>query len=220
MFAINHAATALLVKRKFPDAPTVWLLISVQLMELFWVIFNYFGLEKTTTEKIVKSVSDIHLVFMPFSHSILSALLLAVSGYLAAFKISGKRVVGLAVGIGIASHLVLDLITHAPDIVLAPGIDEPKFGLGLYGTAPFLAFVIEILYGAFCWWVYKGGKALLAVILLFNLGNLSMLSSAVPGPEEQFAGHPMLIVTVIAAQIAITLTLVGIFSRSSGPTNP
>ena len=54
MFAINHAATALLVKRKFPEAPTVWLLISVQLMELFWVIFNYFGLEKTTTETIVQ----------------------------------------------------------------------------------------------------------------------------------------------------------------------
>ncbi len=40
----------------------------------------------------------------------LSALLLAVLGYLAALKISGKRVVGLAVGIGILSHLVLDLI--------------------------------------------------------------------------------------------------------------
>ena len=57
------------------------------------------------------------------------------------------------------------------------------------------------------------------MILPFNFGNLSILSSAVPGPEKQLAGHPMLIVTVIAAQIAITLTLVGIFSRSSGPTN-
>jgi hypothetical protein len=98
-------------------------------------------------------------------------------------------------------------------------MDQPKLGLGLYGTAPLLAFVIEIVYGAFCWWVYNGSKALLAVIVLFNLANLSMLSSAVPGPEELLAGHPTVIVTVIAAQIVITLTLVNILSRRSALTN-
>ncbi len=56
VFAINHAATALLVKRKYPEARMLWLLISVQLMELLWVIFNYFGVEITTTEKTVKSL--------------------------------------------------------------------------------------------------------------------------------------------------------------------
>lgn len=94
-------------------------------------------------------------------------------------------------------------------------MDQPKFGLGLYGTVPLLAFVIEIIFGAFCWWVYRGRKALLAVIVVFNLGNLSMLSSAVPGPEELLAGRPMLIVTVIAAQIVVTLILVGILSGPS-----
>src|SRR5713226_3183581 len=70
MFAIDHAATALLVKRKYPSASMVWLLLSVQLMELLWVAFNYLGWEKTTTEQTVKSVSDIHLAYMPYSHSI------------------------------------------------------------------------------------------------------------------------------------------------------
>ena len=215
MFAINHAATALLVKRRYPEARMVWLLISVQLMELLWVIFNYLGVEITTTEETVKSVSDIHLVYIPFSHSILSGVLLAGLGYLLMTKLTGRVTIGLAVGIGIVSHLILDLITHAPDIALAPGMDQPKFGLGLYGTVPLLAFVVEFIYGAFCWWVYGGRKALLAVIVVFNLGNLSMLSSAVPGPEELLAGRPMLIVTVIAAQIVITLILVGIFSEPS-----
>src|SRR5262249_31768514 len=32
MFAINHAATALIVKRRFPEAPMIWVLISVQLI--------------------------------------------------------------------------------------------------------------------------------------------------------------------------------------------
>jgi len=184
-------------------------------MEFLWVILNYLGVEKTTTEPTVKSVSDIHLAYMPFSHSILSAVVLAVAGYVIVGKFAGKPVLGMAVGIAIVSHLILDLITHAPDIALAPGIDQPRFGLGLYSQAPLTAFVIELIYGAFCWWIYRGSKALLAVILLFNLANLSMLSSAVPGPEEKLAGHPMLIVTVIAVQIAVTLILVGLFSRST-----
>jgi hypothetical protein len=220
VFAINHAATSLLVKRRHPQAPMLWLLLSVQLMEFLWVILNYLGVEKTATEPTVGSVSDIHLAYMPYSHSILSAVVLAVAGYVIVRKFTGKPLLGMAVGLAIVSHLVLDLITHAPDIALAPGIDQPRFGLGLYGNAPLTAFVIEIIYGGFCWWIYKGNKALLAVILLFNLANLSMLSSAVPGPEELLAGHPMLIVTVIAVQIAATLMLVGLFSRrSTGETD-
>jgi len=213
VFAINHAATALLVKRKYPQAPILWLLLSVQLMEFFWVILNYLGLEKTTTTPAVRSVSDIHLAYMPYSHSILSGAVLAVAGYMIVRKLTGRTALGLAVGVAILSHLILDLITHAPDIALAPGVDHAKYGLGLYASAPLSAFVIEMIYGAFCWRIYRGNKALLAVILLFNLANLSMFSSAIPGPEEWLAGRPMLIVTVIAAQIAVTLTLVGMCSR-------
>jgi hypothetical protein len=212
MFAINHAATALIIKRKFPATPMVWILLSVQLMELLWVLLNYVGIEKTTTEISMKSVSDIHLAFMPYSHSIASAFVLSFVVLLIFAKGLRKPVVGLALGAGVLSHLILDLITHAPDISIAPGIDQPKFGLGLYGTVPLTAFVIEILYGIFCWWFFGGGKGLFTVIVLFNLANLSLLSPAVPGPEEFLAGRPLLVVTVIAVQIAATLTLVGAFS--------
>jgi hypothetical protein len=50
MFAIDHAATALLVKRRFPSATMTSLLVSVQAMELAWVTLNYLGIERTTTE--------------------------------------------------------------------------------------------------------------------------------------------------------------------------
>jgi hypothetical protein len=212
MFAINHASTALILKRRFPAAPMIWLLLSVQLMELLWVLFNYVGLEKMTTEVSVKSVSDIHLAFMPYSHSIASAFALGIAVLLISAKGFRNRSIGLALGAGVLSHLILDLITHAPDISIAPGMNQPKFGLGLYGAFPLAAFVIEILYGVFCWWVYGGGKGLLAVIVLFNLANLSLLSPAVPGPEQFLAGRPLLVVTVIAVQVAVTLTLVGVFS--------
>src|SRR5262249_14225520 len=117
---------------------------------------------------------------------------------------------------GVLSHLVLDLITHAPDIALAPGIEGIKVGLGLYSRAPFLAFILEIAYGILCWWIYRGARSLLLIIVIFNIANLSLLSPAVRGPEELLAGRPMMVVNVVAMQIVVTLILIWWFSRRSG----
>jgi hypothetical protein len=216
MFAIDHAATALLVKRRFPEQPIAPLLISVQWMELLWVAFNLLGIERTTTEPVVRSVADIHLSYIPWSHSVaMSLVYAAIAGIVLGAGFHRPRL-GLAVALGIASHLVLDLLTHARDIALAPGVGGPMLGLGLYAAFPMGAFVLEMLYGIFCWWVYKGSRTLLAVIVLFNAANLSMLSAAVPGPESLLANRPTALVLVILAQIVVTLVLVGLCSRRAG----
>ena len=113
MFAADHAATALLVKCRFPSAPLAPLLVSVQAMEFAWVALNYLGVERTTTASRVRSVADIHLSLpMPYSHSVVTAVLAAVMAWLAVEKGLGRPALGRAVGIGIAAHLVLDLL-HA-----------------------------------------------------------------------------------------------------------
>jgi hypothetical protein len=217
VFAINHAATALLIKRRFPQEPIVPLLISVQLMELLWVVLNLFGIERTTTEASVHSVSDIHLAYMPYSHSVLMSVAFAVVAWFILSVVFRRSGLALAVAIGIVSHLVLDLVTHARDIAIAPGFDSIKLGLGLYSAFPLVAFILELLYGIFCWWIYEGGRALLAIIVLFNAANLSLLSPAVPGPESLLANRPTLIVLFISVQILITLLLVGLYSLRPPP---
>ena len=212
MFAINHAATALIIKKEFINVPIVWLLISVQFMEILWVILNFLGVERTTTEKEVRYVGDVHLSHMPFSHSIVTMVGVALLAWLIIGKGLNQPDIGLALGIGVISHLVLDLITHSKDIAIAPVVKGPKFGLGLYAKYPMVAFILEIGYGMVCWWIYKGGWALLTTIVVFNLANISMFSSAVTGIEKHMANRPLLITTVILAQILLTLILVGVFS--------
>jgi membrane-bound metal-dependent hydrolase YbcI (DUF457 family) len=213
MFAVDHAATALLVKRRYPSVPLAPILISVQAMELAWVGLNYLGVERTTTDATVRSVADIHLTYMPYSLSVGTAVGAAVLAWLIIEKGFGRAALGRAVGLGIASHLILDLATHGHDIVLWPGSATPKLGLGLYEAEPFVAFIVEFLYGVFCWYVYRGSIGLLALISLGNLANVSFLSPAVPGPEEYLAGRPLLVVTVILVQILATLLLVGVLAR-------
>lgn len=214
MFAINHAATALVVKKKYPEAPMWLLLISVQLIELLWVFFNFLGIEYSTIENKVSSVADIHLTHMPYSHSILSTIIAVFFAWFVICKVFNKPKIAVATSIAIASHLVLDLLTHNQDIALAPFMDLQKIGLGLY-SIPLLAFVIETLYGIFCWWIYKGSKLLVATIVGFNLANFTLFSSAVIGPEAWLANNPMLLTTLIFMQIIVTLVLVGKHSQQN-----
>ena len=217
MFAVDHAATALLIKRRFPSVSLTPLLLSVQAMELAWVGLNYLGIERTTTEASVRSVADIHLAYMPFSHSVATAAGGALLAWLIVEKGLGRPAIARAIGIGIFSHLVLDLLTHAHDIVLWPGSTLPALGLGLYDRAPMWGFALEMVYGVVCWRVYRGGRPLLAMIVFGNLANITLFSAAIPGPESYLAGHPLMVVTVILVQIVATLLLIGVLARRSAP---
>jgi hypothetical protein len=170
------------------------------------------GVEQTTTENNVRYVGDVHLSYMPFSHSIMTMVGVAFLAWIIISKGLGQPDIGIAVGIGVISHLFLDLITHSNDIVIVPFINGPKYGLGLYAKIPLIAFVLEIGYGILCWWIYSGGWALLVIIVVFNLANISMFTTAISGIEKYMANRPLLITSVIFAQILVTLTLVGIFS--------
>jgi membrane-bound metal-dependent hydrolase YbcI (DUF457 family) len=213
MFAVDHAMTALLVRRRYPAVPIAPVLISVQAMELAWVGLNYAGIERTTTEPTVRSVADIHLAYMPYSHSVATAIGGALLAWLVIEKALGRPLLGRAVGIGVVSHLILDIVTHAHDIVLWPGLPSPALGLGLYANAPMAAFVLEMVYGVFCWRASRGGAALLVFAVFGNLANLPLLSVGIAGPEGNLAGRPTLVVSVIFVQIVVTLVLVGLLSR-------
>ncbi len=212
MFAINHAATALVIKKMYGTVPMIWILISVQIMELLWVVLNFLGLERTTTDKEVRYVGNIHLSEMPYSHSVVTMTGAAVMSWLVLSQGLGRPDIGAAVGLGIASHFILDLITHDRDIPAAPFIKGPKFGLGLYARLPVPAFFVEIGYGLVCWSIYGGSRLLFATIVFFNLANLSMFFKTIPGIERMMAGKPRLITSVVFLQIVITLVLVGVLS--------
>jgi hypothetical protein len=212
VFAINHAATALVIKRMYGTVPMIWILISVQIMELVWVVLNFVGLERTTTDREVRYVGNIHLSEMPYSHSIVTMLGAAVISWLVLSQVLGRQDIGAAFALGIVSHLILDLITHDRDIPLAPFSGGRKFGLGLYARFPVPAFFVEIGYGLSCWLIYGGSWSLLATIILFNLANLSMFFRTIPGVERMMADKPRLITSVVFLQIAITLILIGVLS--------
>jgi len=214
MNAINHAATALAIHRRWPQVPIWPVLVSVQIVEVLWVVLNLLGVERTEVGSAFASMRDVHLVHMPYSHSLATTALLALAVWWVFAKGLGKPQWGLALAVGVFSHTVLDVLVHAPDMVIAPGIASPKLGTGLYDI-PLVALVVETLYGVWCWRRFRGSKALLAVILAFNVGALSFYSTDIPGPEAFIAGHPLVFAGFIGGHIAMGWMAIWYFARAS-----
>lgn len=175
MLAIGHATTALLIKRRFPQVPMGWLLFSVELPGLVWLLLGAAGIERGTA-------------FMPYSHSAASGLVLAGGAWLLLGKAFRRRALAAAVATGVLAHLLLD------------------FGmLGLHET-PALATAVAVAYGLLCWLVFRGGKALLAVIVMLNLAYLSFLQSPL-------AVRPDIVLAAGATHLVLAVALVWYFSR-------
>lgn len=122
-----------------------------------WVALNYLGIERTTTSARVDSVADVHLAYMPYSHSVATAVAAAMLVWWIAARVTRRRDAATALAIGVLSHLVLDLLTHARDIAVAPRMPI-MLGAGLYGRSPMAAFFVELGFGICCWWVYIAGR--------------------------------------------------------------
>jgi hypothetical protein len=205
MYAINHAATALLLKKKEPTAPIWPLLISTQLVEVLWVLFNYTGIEYFSI-----SGGRIHLDYLPYSHSVFSSVLIAFLSY-AIIRLGFKnKGLALVFAIGVLSHVALDVIFHEKDILLSPFSDTPAWGLGIIAF-PILNFILEFIYGIFCWWYFKGSKALLITIIAFNVLDLPVMLAS--GKQLNiFISYPFLLPTFILLQIFLTWYFVAKFS--------
>jgi len=120
MYAINHAATALILKKKEPTAPIWPLLISTQLVEILWVFFNYLGIEYFSI-----AGGRIHLDYLPYSHSVFSGVLIALLSYIIIrWGFKNKRL-ALVFATGVLSHVALDVLFHEKDIQLLPFSDTP-----------------------------------------------------------------------------------------------
>jgi len=216
MQAINHVATALVLKKVFPSVPLFALILSTEAVEYLWVGLNLAGIEVTRLDPGLASVADIHLVHMPFSHSIATSVILAASVALLIVWRCGREglILAAAIGLGIVSHIVLDLVVHAPDIVLAPFFDSVKLGSGLYHAAPLIALGVETAWGVYCWRVYRGGWPLLAVIVGLNASSIAFYSVSLNLGESALAGRSADFAVLVLVQMIMASALVWWLART------
>jgi membrane-bound metal-dependent hydrolase YbcI (DUF457 family) len=148
---IGHFAVAFAAKKAAPRVSLGTLVLAAAFLDAVWPVLVLLGVERFRIVPGFTAINPFDFTYYPWSHSLLMTLVWAVAFALVYFAASRDRVGAVWVAIVVASHWLLDFVSHRPDMPLYPGGDE-KLGLGLWQSIP-ATFAVE---GA----MFAGGIAL------------------------------------------------------------
>jgi hypothetical protein len=133
---LGHFGVGFGAKRAAPTVSLGTLFVACQLPDLVWPILVLLGVEAVEIVPGITAVTPLDFEFYPYSHSLVAGLLWAVA-FVAAHRLLKRPPVSASITLGAVglSHWVLDVVSHRPDLPLAPG-GGPLLGLGLWRSVP------------------------------------------------------------------------------------
>lgn len=135
---VGHYGVSLASKKPSPRLSLGILFLAVQLLDILFALFVLLGIERLRIVHGFTAYNPYDLYWMPYSHSLLGAMLWSAATTLVALaglrhlRSRDRRIAAGLLGAAVFSHFLLDLPMHTPDLPL--GFDEasPKLGLGLW----------------------------------------------------------------------------------------
>src|SRR5436189_2883617 len=178
---VGHYGVSFAAKRGDRTIPLWVLFVAVQLLDVFWSLFVFFGIEKVRIVPGITASNPLDLYYMPYTHSLLAALLWSAAAFACCrLAASGSsRTSALVVAAAVFSHWVLDFLVHRPDLPLYD--NTAKVGLGLWNL-PALALGLEalLLFGAM--WLYLRHTPRGTAMLAFGVVMLAIQAYVFFGP--------------------------------------
>jgi membrane-bound metal-dependent hydrolase YbcI (DUF457 family) len=131
---------------------------SVTWLDLLWPILLIVGLEHVRIDPGNTQMTPLDFYDYPITHSLLAVAgwsLLMAGVYFARHR---DKATSALLGLGVASHWVLDFVSHRPDMPLWPG--GPLVGLGLWYSVPATVVVETAMYAAGVWLYLRATRPL------------------------------------------------------------
>jgi len=138
---IGHFAVAFAAKKAAPKVSLGTLVLAAAFLDAVWPVLVLLGVERFRIVPGFTAINPFDFTYYPWSHSLLMTLVWAVAFALVYFAVSRDRGGAVWVAIVVASHWLLDFVSHRPDMPLYPGGGE-KLGLGLWQSIP-ATFAVE-----------------------------------------------------------------------------
>jgi hypothetical protein len=212
---IGHYGVSLAAKRLAPKVSLGWLFLAVQVLDVLFATFVLLGVEKMAIVPGFTAYNPYDLFYMPYTHSLLGALVWSIGTGLIARALAGKggttgAIPAIVLGACVFSHWVLDVPMHTADMPLA-GNDSTKIGLGLWRhrELSLAAELIAFWTGAVLWLRAPGGGGhrrtttfvFLAVLTAILLSTPFMPPPSSPNGFAVFALTAYLILAGVAAWV-------------------
>jgi hypothetical protein len=191
-------------KRVDRTVPLWVLFLAVQFLDVLWAPCILLGIEKVRITPGITASNPLDLYYMPYTHSLVAALLWSGVGGLAYHFIArpARKQASAVVGGAVFSHWILDFVVHRPDLPLYD--DSAKVGLGLWNL-PALAFGLEaaLLFGGL--WLCLHGRLTRSLgTLIFGILMLAIQAYVFFGPpptSDRAAASTALIVYAVFAAV-------------------
>jgi hypothetical protein len=212
---VGHYAAAFAAKAIEPKAPMWTLAAACQLVDIGWSAFIIAGIERASVDPTLPG-SSLVLEHMPWTHSLPMTFAWAIGAALLVKLLLRLPIWASAVvGATVASHWVLDLLVHRPDLELWIGGDKVGFGLWNY-PVPEQAIEIGLLAICGAAWVASrktlgrmAWPAIAFIGFLVALQIVAMLSPQPAGPLAAQSGVTILVIYLLVAGIAALTDLRG-----------
>ncbi len=166
---VGHYAAALALKKFEKRASLGVLFLAVQFVDILFFPFVLLGLERMNIVENFTQSTHFELEFMPYTHSLVAALLWAGVAY-AIFRwlFVKNNSVAVVVALAVFSHWLLDLITHTPDLPLWSDTSL-KLGFGLWNNA-IATYVVEAALLILALWLYLRSTSATSTVGKYGMG--------------------------------------------------
>lgn len=130
---LGHFAMGFAAKGVGRRVPLGLLMMAALASDLLWPALLLLGMERMSIVPGTTRLSPFYFEHYPYSHSLLASALMGALIALAYFAARRDRAGALALVAAGVTHWLLDVLSHAPDMPIAPGMDA-RLGLGLWNS--------------------------------------------------------------------------------------
>lgn len=214
---IGHYSAAFVAKRMAPAVPLPVFFVACQLSDLFWGTLVLFGVEKLRVIPNFTRSNGLDLYYMPYTHSLSSAVIWSVSAsvlfWLCTPSLPQRKRAAVVIGLAVASHWMLDLLVHIPDLPL--WFNSMKVGLGWWNYRVFaLLLELALLWGSVLFCLKLAGSRRKFFLLLAGAMTGLQFVSLYRQPDEDY----MVALQLLAAYIGLTVAAYFIDRRQPSPS--
>ncbi len=132
---VGHFAVAFAAKRAAPRTSLGVLFAAAQWADLLWPFLLLAGVEEVRIDPGNTAFTPLAFVRYPISHSLLTVAGWSLLAGGVTWSLTRYRAGAITVGAAVASHWVLDAVSHRPDMPLSP-FGPTVVGLGLWNSVP------------------------------------------------------------------------------------